>query len=107
MSGFLLPCDPPSLAEYSKLAIKRQRMSGHGMNTIQHLPCPFCAADDMIRYRILDVERVLANGATCRVCGRSFKALFNRPSSGQVVMKLVKTGGPKQPYYLNPQMQEI
>lgn len=101
------PYQPPtSLEEYTTRFLANQEISGYFTETRMTVPCPFCAFPGFQSYRILEVERVMAEEATCSACGRSAKAIVQR-SDGGVSFEIVQTGGPEQPEWLEPKMRRV
>lgn len=96
---------PNSQEELEQRFAANQKISGHGLDTTMHLPCPFCAAPDFIVYKILDSEDALVNGAKCGECGRGAAIEFsvNTPSNKQ--FELVQTEGDDQPDWLTPKIR--
>lgn len=92
---------PRSMEEYLTRWTSSERFSGYGMNTMIHMPCPFCATGEWLVYRILDSETALAKGATCAACGRSARCLFER-EGGNLHFELVQTAGAEAPEWLSP-----
>lgn len=97
---------PASLEDYNQRFYENQRVSGQGLETRTHIPCPFCASEDFLSPRILDTESAMERGATCSVCGRSARAIFTR-SPGTVSFEIVQTGGEDQPDWLKPKMRRV
>jgi len=83
---------PATKSEYLDRFAKNQRLEGYGLDTTTYMPCPFCAAADFMVPKLLETEAVLMNGATCRECGRSAKAVFTRGGGG-ASFEIVQTGG--------------
>lgn len=98
---------PATKLEYLRRFAVNQRVEGYGIGNIYcHFPCPFCAAADFVIYELLQVEKALESGATCKECGRSAKAIFER-HEGSVGFEIVQTGGADQPEWLIPKMRRI
>jgi len=97
--------EPTSQQEYEQTFNANQRLSGSGLDTTVHLPCPFCAAPDFMIYKIIEADTAMADGATCVQCSRSaaLELSVNTPSNKQ--FEIVQTGGPDQPSWLQPQMR--
>jgi hypothetical protein len=99
--------EPTSMAEYAIRFGENQKLSGYGIgNVYQHMPCPFCAAPGFLTFEILEVEKQMAAGATCKECKRGAKALFTRENGG-VSFEIVQTDGPDQPGWLVPKMRRV
>lgn len=99
--------EPRSMEDYLARFQKNQKIDGFGIGNVHiGMPCPFCAAPGFLTYEILEVERVLARGATCKQCGRSSKALFSH-KLGATLFEIVQTGGPDQPEWLTPKMRRL
>jgi hypothetical protein len=84
--------DPQSSEEYNARFQASRRMSGYGLDTTVHLPCPFCAAPDWLVHRVIDTEAAMSEGATCQECGRSARAIINT-QNGNKTFEIVQTGG--------------
>lgn len=68
-------------------------------NGTVHLCCPFCAAPDFFVYpdsidRTVELNELLAKGATCKECERSAKVVFDNGP------KMFQTGGSPPADYL-------
>jgi hypothetical protein len=111
--------EPRSLSEFLERFHRHQRVSGYGLDTTQHFPCPFCAAADWAAVQVVDadflqnrapapVQRVLGveGGIACRECGRSARTIFTSDGAG-TRMEVVQTGGPDQPEWLVPKMRRV
>ncbi len=95
--------EPKSMAEYLTRFQQAERVSGYGLDTTIHVPCPFCAAPDWMVYKIMEVEIAGETGATCKECKRSARMPV-RTERGAKIIQLVQTGGPKQPDWLEPKI---
>jgi hypothetical protein len=97
--------EPKSREEWEKRFHENQKISGFGLATTMHMPCPFCAAPDFAVYRIIDTEEALVDGAVCKECDRGAAIVFhvNTPSNKQ--FEMVQTSGPDQPVWLDPPMR--
>lgn len=95
-----------NLEEYTRLAHERAKVSGLGVDTSMTLPCFFCAAEDFVTYKILEMEKVMSEPHKCKECGRSAKLIFEQLPSG-VSFECVQTGGPEQPDWLEPKMRRL
>lgn len=98
--------EPTNMDEYEKRLKLGEMVTGYGLDTAMTVPCPFCAAPEWLKFNILEVEKGMAQGATCKECGRSARAIFDRGRSG-VSFELVQTGGPDQPEWLEPKMRRV
>jgi hypothetical protein len=99
---------PTTMAEYTKRFMENERVEGDGPSTTVVMSCPFCAAPDFMRLRILEGEAAMAMaaGATCQQCGRSARTLFDR-RGGEMRAELVQTGGDEQPEWLASKMRRV
>ncbi len=97
--------EPRDREEWEHLFHENQRISGTGLNTTMHMPCPFCAAKDFAVYKIIDTEDALIEGAVCNACNRGAAIEFsvNMPSNKQ--FEMVQISGPDQPSWLVPKMR--
>lgn len=98
--------DPSDFQEYLDRFRTNSKLEGFGLSVSMSVPCPFCAAPAFMKYRILDTEKALQDGATCADCGRSAKAVFQK-SLGVTQFEVVQTGGPDQPTWLQPKMRRV
>lgn len=71
------------------------------LNAITHLPCPFCAAPDIIVMKALHVQEDLQRGGTCRECGRGIRIIF-RDVADKIEYEVVQTCGIDPPNYIEP-----
>lgn len=94
---------PSNKEEFLQRFNENQKLSGFGLETTMHVPCPFCAAPDFMVYKIIDSAAAMARGGTCNVCDRSMKAIFDR-KPGVTSFTIVQTGGPDQPEWLEPKI---
>lgn len=97
---------PTSYEEYVERFHAGEKITGFGLEVTVHMPCPFCAAPDWLVYRVLNVEKAIAEGKTCTECGRTAKTLV-RHGEGSVGFEIVQTGGPDQPEWLTPKMRVV
>lgn len=85
--------DPTTLDEYNATAKKNSKVTGHGLDTTLHVPCPGCAGPGWKTYKIIDAEEEFVKTSVCQHCGRGFKLEVHR-APGVTGMKLVQTSGP-------------
>jgi hypothetical protein len=98
--------EPTNYKQYLERFNENQSISGFGPgNVTVHLPCPFCAAKDFMKYELMQVEDAMKRGATCKECGRSAKAIFTYLENGKS-FEVVQTDGPDQPPWL-PEMRRV
>jgi hypothetical protein len=90
---------PTSYDEYIERFHSNQRITGYGLATKTHYPCPFCAAPDWMVAWILETDTAIEKGATCNECGRSAKAIVKQTKGG-VTFEFVQTGGDDRPEWL-------
>lgn len=82
-------------AEYLKRFHENQRITGFGLQTTMHAPCPFCAAADFMVFKIQQTEKAMVDGAVCKECKRGLRAIMHRGAGGAVVsFEFVQTEGP-------------
>jgi hypothetical protein len=91
--------------EYIRLYTANQHMSGRGLETRLHIPCPWCASGEFMVYRVVDVYLALEAGAVCGECGRGMRAIVTR-SGGGVQCEFVQTCGDPGPDYV-PAMRRV
>jgi hypothetical protein len=97
---------PTSKDEYDQRFYKNHLVSGSGLNTTVHMPCPFCAAPDWSVFPVLETEEVMKGpGATCKECGRSAKFVFTQTANSKS-FELVQTGGDAPPSWL-PHVRKV
>lgn len=92
--------EPQSKEEYEKRYHANTRIEGFFAETTTIAPCPFCAAPDWLRMPILTTQEAMAEGATCKQCGRSARAVFTSEHPGHTQFELVQTGGLPPPPWL-------
>lgn len=102
----MLP-EPTNIIEYNARYFDAQRISGYGLETTMHMPCPFCVEPDFLVYRILEVQEAMARGAVCKRCGRGCRAIFTHPNEGHLKFEIVQTVGPDAPEWLEPKMRRV
>lgn len=91
--------------EYEKRFHENAQVTGEGLETTMHMPCPFCAAADFLVHHIIDTENAYEGGAVCGECGRGAKAIFTR-SEGNTTFEFVQTMGDDPPDFL-PRMRRM
>jgi hypothetical protein len=105
LPAFVKIPEPTNADEYLERFARNNKISGYGMETTMHMPCPFCAAPDFLVYAITDTFKALDEGATCKHCDRSQATVETRSEDGlQVRLAMFQTGGPDQPEWLTPKM---
>jgi hypothetical protein len=72
-----------------------------------HVPCPVCAAPDLVVSRMPDAADALAAGASCAVCDRSFAAELTRSVNASRLIEVVQTGGDDAPAELDPPIRRV
>lgn len=97
---------PTSKEEYFKRFYENQRVEGFGLDTSMVYPCPFCAAPDWAKNKIIEMEEVMARAHHCGECGRSAKMIFDRSANG-VSFEVVQCGGPDQADWFEPKMRRV
>lgn len=94
--------DPKTVDDYNARAMANAKVEGYGIFGVkQTLPCPGCAAPGWKSFKIIEVEQVMPEPATCWNCGRTFKVLVSHEGGG-TSMEFVQTGGDDVPDYLPP-----
>lgn len=90
--------DLASMDELNERIMQNLRITGFGVDTTQHVPCPFCGTPDWTEWKIADprLYEVMQEERKCAACGRSGKQVINRTSGG-ITARLVQTGGPWPP----------
>lgn len=96
---------PTNMDELSVRMQESMKMTGQGLDTTVHQPCPFCGAPDFLVHRLLDQAKMTEN-STCNECGRSAKAIVTAVDGGQRI-EIVQTGGPEQPKWLTPKLRVV
>lgn len=97
--------EPQSKLAFEARFHENERIEGYGSDTTMIVPCPFCAAPDFMRWKILQMEETLSAGATCAECGRSCKGIFEHRRDS-VHFEMVQTGG-SEPAEWIPRMRRI
>jgi hypothetical protein len=85
--------EPKSKEEYEQRFKSNSKITGYGMDTTVHVPCPFCAAPNFMSYKITEVEDVLGNGSVCGECNRGSRGIVLKIKGGTTI-ELVQTSGP-------------
>lgn len=90
------------MEEYNRRFALAREVTGHGAETATVFPCPFCAARDFVRVRVVATEHDMGREAMCSRCGRSGKHLVARTKDGMSA-EFVQTGGDPPPAWMtNP-----
>ena len=100
---YQITLEPESYQDYERLFFKHSKLSGTGLETAQHYPCPFCAAPDWAIVRVLDVQ-LLSEKRVCKNCQRGGRARFSNPLGG-IAFEFVQTSGPVPPDWLKPEIE--
>jgi hypothetical protein len=99
--------DPTNMEEYNHLYMLRTKITGFGIEVMQHLPCPFCAAPEMLTMSPWEMATTWGDHHveehTCDHCGRSIRLTFERTGEGSSI-KSEQCGGDPQPEWLEPPM---
>jgi hypothetical protein len=92
--------------EYDAKYTANTKITGGGLDTAMHMPCPGCAEPDWLIIKVLvDMKEKMAAGAECTHCHRSFRGIYEEsPSSTK--MELVQTGGDDIPDFL-PKIRRV
>ena len=88
-----------SFEDYKIKFYGNQKLSGYGLYTTMHVPCPFCAEPDFMVHRILDPEAAYTQGAVCAHCKRGMRGIIRR-DVGSVWCSFVQTCGDPPPPWL-------
>lgn len=97
---------PTSYEEYIVNFEANGKVSGRGLTTTQHFPCPFCAAPNCVVAPIISVQEHLRRGGTCKECGRGWRTEFTGKAPS-ISFEMVQTSGPDQPEWLQPKMRRV
>jgi hypothetical protein len=84
--------------EYEKRFSDNQQITGRGLDTTMHMPCPFCAAPEFWVYKIMEMQKVVREGAVCKECGRGMKAIEIKVNGGFGLEFIQTQGDPPPPY---------
>jgi len=94
--------DPQSREEYDELFHKNSKITGVGVETAQHMPCPWCCEPDFVIMK----PWTMANWpnqhqftATCEHCDRTLGFDFQRTDGGSE-MAMSQTAGPDAPAWM-------
>ena len=79
--------------EYLERVNKNQKITGYGIDTTMHLPCPFCGAPDFTVYKVLEAQDAMKKESICSECKRGARAIFHN-SHGGIEFEVVQTVGP-------------
>jgi hypothetical protein len=85
-----------SLEEYEEKFRENGKMTGSGIGTFLHHPCPFCASADFMVCSAADNDEAWARGALCKSCGRGIRSIKNLGPVGWTT-ELFQTCGPDTP----------
>lgn len=86
--------------EYNHKYLENTKITGFGLETTVHMPCPFCTEPNFVSYRILDVEFALKQNNICRRCERGATVIFKKSEQG-TSLEMVQTSGDDPPDYIN------
>jgi hypothetical protein len=89
-----------SLNDYEAKYKRNATITGTGMSTSMHVPCPFCAERDFMIHRIVDTRLAYIAGAICDHCGRGCRALYKDTGHGGMSMEFVQTTGIDPPSFV-------
>jgi hypothetical protein len=93
--------EPKTREEYDTAYRANTKVSGFGLGTSVHYPCPFCAAPDWVVTRILDMEQTFQRPHACSTCSRAARLVIKRPAPADAItFHLVQTAGPDPAPYL-------
>jgi hypothetical protein len=96
---------PQNYQEYLWRFHQNQRVSGYGLDTTTHIPCPFCAAPDFKVFKVLAAEQAMDQSSTCDECERTLSTVVVKSEDGHSTsISLYQTGGPEQPDWLSPKI---
>lgn len=98
---------PTNRDDYLKLFNANQAISGYGSDVAMHMPCPWCAAPDFAKWRIIDSERLMQQPSTCGECGRTGHIVFTMNEPGHKAFEFVQTAGPDAPEWLTPPPRRV
>lgn len=93
-------------AEYENRFHANQNITGHGLETTCHMPCPFCAAPDFMIYRVLEVNEAIQKGAVCKECKRGMKGIVTETRHGSST-EIVQTEGDEEYHAWAPAMRRV
>jgi len=97
--------EPTDMLEYLRRFKANEQISGRGLETTVHQPCPFCASPNFWVYRLIDVRTVLGNEFVCVNCQRGARVLFVN-TEGFSKFEIIQTTGPDQPAWLMPKVRK-
>lgn len=97
---------PNSKEEYLARFQSSRRIEGFGLDATIVYPCPFCAAPDWAKHKLLEIEEVMSKPHHCGECERSARLDLVRTATG-VSFEVVQCGGPDQPDWLEPKMRRV
>jgi hypothetical protein len=76
------------------------------VNAVTHLPCPFCAAPDIIVMKALHVVEDLQRGGVCKECGRGIRCIIQEVGDKYNV-EVVQTCGIDPPSFISPRPRRV
>lgn len=93
--------DPKTAEEYVEKHSRNENVTGYGLDTTIHLPCPFCAESDFVIAPIMQVQQALENENVCNKCGRGLKISYEfDESTSTLKMEPLQTCGSEPAPYL-------
>lgn len=107
-----MPNDPKTLADFERLAMLNASVSGFGVEVVNHIPCPFCAAAGWLDFPItaaLTGYAEITGPRICASCGREGRLDIHsdEDSNGSMSFGFVQIAGPPPPAYLPPMKLEL
>lgn len=94
-----------NLEQYLYLMSKHQYVEEVDGEAVMHLPCPFCAAKDWIKFTKWNRMNAISHGAMCNVCKRSARGLFTDVTG--IHFEMIQCGGPDQPDWFEPKVRVV
>ena len=86
---------PQTKEEFERLFHQNQNITGFGIETTMHMPCPFCAAADWNVFRVIDSQEALAKRSHCSTCKRTVQGnIVRTPNEVSFGMTLVEGDDP-------------
>jgi len=85
--------------EYELKFQQNYHLSGYGLDTTAHMPCPFCAEPDFMVYKIMEIQEEMRKEHICKACGRGTIGVIT-PVAGGAKMEIVQTQGDDPPDYV-------
>lgn len=96
--------DPKDLESFNRKFQANTYFEPGGMETVVHLPCPFCGGMDFVTFPLADFEMIVKLESVCRDCERGCRLDIKPIAHNGVRWEFLQTQGEDPPAYL-PEMR--